>query len=76
MNNSKLLSSAEAASLLGLSPYTMRLWRHLGKGPRYVKLGATKQACVVYDEAEVMAFREKRTFTSTSAATVSHPGNA
>lgn len=68
-----LLSTAEAARLLGLAPYTLRLWRHKGKGPRYVKLGSAKQTNVVYDEAEVLAFREARTFKSTSAATVHHP---
>lgn len=73
MNQSRAISSAEAATLLGLSPYTLRLWRHLGKGPRFVKLGNSKQAGVVYDEAEVLAFRDARTFKSTSAATVHHP---
>ena len=73
---SKMLSNAEAASLLGLAPYTLRLWRHKGKGPRYVKLGESKQANVVYVEADVLAWRDARTFASTSAATVSHPGNA
>lgn len=70
-----LLSNADAARLLGLAPSTLRLWRHLGKGPRFVKLGEAKQANVAYDEAEVLAFVAARTFTSTSAATVSHPGN-
>jgi hypothetical protein len=73
MNQSRAISSAEAATLLGLSPYTLRLWRHLGKGPSYIKLGNSKQAGVVYDEAEVLAFRNARTFASTSAATVHHP---
>jgi hypothetical protein len=73
MNQFRAISSAEAATLLGLAPYTLRLWRHLGKGPRYVKLGSSKQAGVVYDEDEVLAFRNARAFRSTSAATVHHP---
>jgi hypothetical protein len=73
MNQSRAISSAEAATLLGLSPLTLRLWRHKGKGPRYIKLGQAKQANVVYDEAEVLAFREARKFKSTSDATVHHP---
>lgn len=73
---SKMLSNAEAARLLGLAPYTLRLWRHQGKGPRYVKLGESKQANVVYVEADVLAWRNARTFASTSAATVQYPATA
>lgn len=29
----------EAAKLLGLSVKTLQLWRHLRKGPTYLKLG-------------------------------------
>lgn len=72
----KMLSTAEAALMLGLSPYTLRLWRHQGKGPRFVKLGNAKQANAVYFEDEVRAFVAARTFASTSAVTVSHPDNA
>lgn len=73
---SKMLSSPEAAQLLGVAPYTLRLWRHKGKGPRYVKLGDAKQANVVYVEDDVIAWRNARTFKSTSDATVNYPAVA
>ena len=74
--SSKMISTAEAARLLGLAPYTLRRWRHEGKGPRFVKLARSQQAAVIYFEDEVQAFLAARTFGSTSAVTVSHPGNA
>ena len=33
------LSQVQAARFLGLRPRTLATWRHLGKGPRYVKIG-------------------------------------
>ena len=34
-----LLNTKEAAERLGLSPGTLEVWRCLGKGPRYIKIG-------------------------------------
>ncbi len=34
-----LINTGAVAELLGLSPATLRLWRSLGKGPRFVKCG-------------------------------------
>ena len=34
-----LVNEAKAAEILGLAKGTMTVWRHAGKGPRYVKLG-------------------------------------
>ena len=33
------LDEKEAAKILGLAVQTLRNWRHLRKGPKYVKLG-------------------------------------
>jgi predicted DNA-binding transcriptional regulator AlpA len=71
----KVLNNNEAAALIGVTPATLRFWRCKGRGPRFVKLGDAKQAGVAYVEAEVLAWRDARTFASTSAATVRHPGN-
>jgi len=71
----KVLNNNEAAALIGVTPATLRFWRCKGRGPRFVKLGDAKQAGVAYVEAEVLAWRDARTFASTSAATVHHPGN-
>ncbi|HWJ68933.1 MAG TPA: helix-turn-helix domain-containing protein [Sphingobium sp.] len=71
-----LLNSADAAAALGISPVTLKIWRCQGKGPRFIKLGDSSRSGVVYDPAEIEAWKAARTFASTSAATVSHPGNA
>lgn len=72
----KVLNNNEAAALIGVTPGTLKFWRCKGRGPRFVKLGEAKQAGVAYVEDEVLAWRNARTFASTSAATVSHPGDA
>ena len=46
-----LLSEKEAAEFFGLRPQTLSLWRHLGKGPAYIKLGSS----VRYDFRELKA---------------------
>ena len=72
----KVLNNSEAAALIGVTPATLRFWRCKGRGPRFVKLGETKQAGVAYLESDIFAWRAARTFASTSAATVHHPGDA
>jgi hypothetical protein len=47
-----------------------------GQGSAFIKLGSSPRDRVVYDPAEIEAWKAARTFGSTSAATVSHPGNA
>lgn len=70
------LNNEAAAAALGISPVTLKIWRCQGKGPRYIKLGESKQAGVVYEQADIDAWKAARRFTSTSDATVNHPGNA
>ena len=72
----KVLNNSEAAALIGIAPATLRFWRCKGRGPRFVKLGEAKQAGVAYLESDIVAWRNARTFASTSAATVHHRGNA
>ena len=62
-----LLNNAQAASLLGITPNTLKFWRHKGRGPAFIKLGDAPQAGVAYDEADVIAWRDRRKFASTSA---------
>jgi predicted DNA-binding transcriptional regulator AlpA len=35
----RLLSQEEAAVVIGVKPPTLAMWRHQGKGPRFLKLG-------------------------------------
>ncbi|MFT3964540.1 MAG: helix-turn-helix domain-containing protein [Sphingobium sp.] len=71
-----LLSSADAAAALGISPVTLKIWRCKGKGPRFIKLGSSPRDRVVYDPADIDAWKAARTFASTSAVTAGHPGDA
>ena len=48
-----LLNNEAAAAALGISPVTLKIWRWKGKGPRFIKLGESKQAGVAYDPATV-----------------------
>lgn len=63
----RLLDTKQTAALLGITPNTLKFWRHKSRGPKFVKLGDAKQAGVAYDEADVIAWREARKFDSTSA---------
>jgi predicted DNA-binding transcriptional regulator AlpA len=50
-----LLSTDEAARLLGRSIDTLRYWRYAGRGPVSFRLGRR----VVYDRSAVLAWIEK-----------------
>lgn len=71
-----LLNNAQAASLLGITPNTLKFWRHKGRGPSFVKYGNSPQAGVAYDEADVIAWRDARKFSSTSAYSPAAQTNA
>jgi excisionase family DNA binding protein len=51
----KLLTTAEVADLLRRPLGTLRYWRHIGEGPRGVKIGRR----VLYDADEVDAWVEQ-----------------
>lgn len=63
----KPLNNEAAAAMIGISPTTLRIWRCVGKGPKFTKLGETKQAGVVYSEDDVLAWLAGRKFSNTSA---------
>jgi hypothetical protein len=48
----KKLNTVEAAQYLGVKRGTLEVWRSLGKGPRYIKLGTR----VVYEIHDLDAF--------------------
>lgn len=72
----RLLDTKQTAVLLGIAPNTLKLWRHKSRGPKFVKLGDAKQAGVAYDEADVIAWRDARKFSSTSAYSPAAQANA
>ena len=64
-----LLTNEQAATLLGIKPTTLEIWRIKGKSPPFLKLGVTKQAPIRYQRTEVMKWLAERSFSSTSAFT-------
>ena len=60
----KLLTTKQAADLLGLQPTTLEQWRWTGRGPRFVKLN---RACR-YRITDLESFMEERLFRSTTEA--------
>lgn len=58
----RLLSTREAAPLIGVAPKTLCNWRVLGEGPLHIRAG-TK---VNYDIADIEAWKAKRRVASTS----------
>jgi transposase-like protein len=69
MNTDMMLSTSETAERLGVRPQTLRKWRLLGKGPCYVRLGASPQARVSYSLEAVQEWLDAHTFRSTSEET-------
>ena len=53
----ELMTPEEAAKYLRLSPDTLRQWRHLGKGPKYLKLGSK----VMYRKCEILFWLDEIT---------------
>ena len=50
------LNTAEVAELVRTVPATVRYWRHVGKGPRGVKIGRR----VLYRESDVREWIERQ----------------
>lgn len=64
----RLLNNAQAASLLGIAPNTLKFWRHRGKGPRFTKNDPdSPQSGVSYDPADIEEWKAARKFASTCA---------
>jgi len=64
-----LLTTAEAAGRLRLSPRTLERLRVSGDGPRYVKAGPGKRARVFYLGRDLDAWLSRFQFASTSEYT-------
>ena len=55
MNIPKLLTSNQVADMLNLPGSTLRYWRKVGVGPRWIKL----EGSVRYDVADVVAYIDR-----------------
>lgn len=51
-----LLTRAQVAKRLGVSPETLRLWQRENRGPRVVRLGKLPHGRVRYREADVARY--------------------
>lgn len=72
----KTISNSQAAALLGITPNTLKFWRHKGRGPAFIKYGSSPQAGVAYDVADVIAWRDAHKYGSTSAYSPAAQANA
>lgn len=68
-----LMTTAEAAGTLGIKAATLRKWRHLGRGPRFVRYGDGSGGRCFYRVRDIDQWLGERTFRSTADATVNGP---
>lgn len=64
------LNTPDAAEYLGVKRGTMEVWRSLGKGPRYIKLGTR----VVYEISDLDSFAASRVVETCDTAKVLREG--
>jgi hypothetical protein len=57
-----MLTSAQTATLIGVRPSTLEIWRIQGKGPAYLKIGRL----VRYIEIDVVNWLREQARSSTS----------
>lgn len=62
MTTEKLLTTTQAAEMLGLSPNTLNMWRSLKRGPRFIKISKS----VRYSPRELEGYLEQQTRECTS----------
>lgn len=64
----RLLTTPQAAEILGLRPNTLELWRVAGKGPVYRKIGRA----VRYVESEVLEWLDSAQHRNTGEYSAHH----
>lgn len=70
----ELIDTKTAAPLIGITPATLENWRVRGEGPPFHKTpGRTGK--VLYDPADIAAWRQQRRFASTAAAAAADAQN-
>ena len=63
-----LLDTKAAAPRLGVAAGTLENWRVQGVGPRFIKSRPGPRGRVLYDPADIEAWKEANRFQSTSEA--------
>lgn len=67
---SVFLSTNEAAAQIRLAAQTLRLWRSMGLGPPFVKLGAGRSCRCVYRKSDLEAWLKAHTHGDPGASQV------
>lgn len=57
----RLLTSEEAAELLGVHVNTLATWRDKGEGPAYIRFGSGTRAPIKYRMRDINEWLEKQT---------------
>ena len=65
----RLLTSAQAAEMLGIDPFTLARWRAEGRSPEYIRLSNSPKGRVMYKKEDLETWIEAHTCTSTSQET-------
>lgn len=68
-----LVSSKDAAKMIGIKPQTLRLWRYAGRGPRFVRLGENRYCQTAYRVSDIEAWIEAHSYSTTAEETVKGP---
>ncbi|MFC4293551.1 helix-turn-helix transcriptional regulator [Novosphingobium tardum] len=63
-----LLDTRQAAPRIGVTAGTLENWRTQGTGPRFIKTSPGRGGKVLYDPADIEAWKEANRFQSTSEA--------
>ncbi|WP_269218938.1 helix-turn-helix transcriptional regulator [Brevundimonas vesicularis] len=67
VNLDDLLTTKEAASVLGVKPNTLEIWRHKGRGPPFIRLGDGPCAPIRYFRIELSKWLASHSYAHTSA---------
>lgn len=61
-----LLNTTQAAPCIGVSPGTLENWRIQGIGPKFIKTTPGRGGKVLYDPADIEAWKQANRYGSTS----------
>lgn len=65
-NDMHLLDTKSAAPCIGVAPGTLENWRSQGIGPKFIKTSVGRRGKVLYDPADIEAWKNANRFSSTS----------
>lgn len=69
------LTSKQTATLLGIKPNTLEVWRVKGRGPQFIKCGSSRNSIIRYPKSAITAFAQHQLYASTSAYSATAKAN-